>query len=76
MAEDISQLLTRQCKSTEKLKNFRRYRRCSEYGIELATNSIFYKYRIKREAYHGGHINGVCVRSLMADYEDIIPSLK
>ena len=57
---------------SEKLGNYRRYIRCSGDGIEVVINSIFHKYGIKREAYHGGQLNGVCVRRLMADSEDII----
>ena len=26
----------------------------------------------KKESYHGGQLNGVCVRRLMVDYDDII----
>ena len=48
------------------------YRGCSEDGIEVAMNMIFHKYEIKIEAYHGVHINGVCIRCLIADYKDII----
>ena len=56
----------------EKLKYYRKYRQCSEDGIEVAINRTFQKYEIKREAYHGGQLNGVCVRRLMDDSEDII----
>ena len=56
----------------EQLKCFRRYRQCSEDVIEVAINSIFHKYGIKREAYHGDQINGVCVMRIMDDYEYII----
>ena len=72
LAEEISQLLTRRCTSIEKLKYYRRYRRCSENGIEVSINRIFHKYGIKIEACHGGLLNGVCVRRLMADSENII----
>ena len=56
----------------DKLKYYRRYRRCSEDVIEVAINRIFQKYGIKIEAYRGGHINGVRASRLMADSEDII----
>ena len=56
------------------LKGVRRYRSCSEDGIEVTINRTFQKYLIKIEAYHGGQLNGVCVRRLMADSEDIIHS--
>ena len=55
-----------------KLKGYRRYRQCSEDGIEVSINRIFHKYGIKIEYYHRGHFNGVCVRRLMADSEDTI----
>ena len=51
----------------EKSKDYRRYRQCSKYGIEVAINRIFHRYGIKIEADHGGQINGVCVRRIMAD---------
>ena len=56
----------------KKLKYYRRYRRCSEDGIEVAINSILHKYGIKREAYHWCQLNGVCGMCLMSDYEDKI----
>ena len=56
----------------EKLKDYHLYRRCSEGGVEVSINRIFQKYGIKRETYHGIQINGVCVRRLMAESEDII----
>ena len=54
------------------MKDLRRYRRFIEYGIEIKINGIFHKYGIKREAYYGAQLNDVCVRHLIADYEDII----
>ena len=60
---------------TKKMKYYWIYRRCSEDDIEVAINMIFHKYGIKIEAYHRGQINGVCVRRLMADSEDIIHEL-
>ena len=56
----------------KKLNFYGRYRPSSEDGIEVAMNIIFQKYWIKIETYHGGQINGVCVRRLMADSKDII----
>ena len=72
LAEDISQLCTSRFTLTEKLKDYRIYRRLSEDGIEVATNRILQKYGIKRYAYHGGQLDCVCVRCLMSDSEDII----
>ena len=45
---------------------------CSEDGIEVAINRISHKYGTKGEAYHGSHLNGVCVGRLMNDSEDIL----
>ena len=72
MAEEISQLLTRRFTLIKKLKYYRRYRQCSEDSTGVAIHSIFQKYGIKIEPYHGGQINVVYVRRLMADSEDII----
>ena len=70
--EDIYQLLTRLYTLIEKLKDYQRYRQCSEDGIEGSINSILHKYGIKREFYYGGQFNGVCVRHFMADSKYII----
>ena len=72
MAEDISQLLTRGYTLIKKLEGCRRYRRCSEDVIKVEINIIFQKYGVKREAYHGGQVNGVCIMRLVADSGDII----
>ena len=72
MSEEIYQIFTRIFALIEKLKYYQRYIRCSEDGIEVAIDRIFHKYEIKREVYHGSQINGVCVRRLMNDSEDIM----
>ena len=56
----------------KKLKYFCIYIPCSEDGIEVEINRKFHKYGIKMEAYHGGKLNGVCVRQFMDDSEDIL----
>ena len=48
-------------KVKEKLESFRKARRKSEHGIEMKINRMFHKHGIKREAYHGGALNGVCL---------------
>ena len=57
---------------TKNLKDYGKCRKCSEDGDEVATNKILHKYGIKREAYHGGQLNGEFIRRLMAESEDII----
>ena len=66
LSNDTHQLLTRRCMLIEKLKNYHRCRRWNEDGIEVSIYRISRKYGIKREAYHGSQLDGVCIRRLVA----------
>ena len=56
----------------EKPKEYRRHRLFGEDVIEFSINNIFHKYRINIDTYHGGQINALRVRLIMADSEDIM----
>lgn len=74
-AEKIKKMDNMKKRLSDQLADFRKKRKCREGGVESAINAILHRYNIKREAYHGGDLNGVCVRRLMADCEEILEEI-
>ena len=58
-----------------RLKDYRIKRNKTEYGPEDGINDINHKFNNKREAWHGGKINGVNCRRLLKSHLQIIKQI-
>ena len=75
MTTSVSNMNTKITKKREQLSAFRVSRKTEDDSLYTAIDTILDKHDIKRAAYHGGQLTGVCVRTLMSKAEEIMTEI-
>ena len=72
MTMDVQKSKAVERRLREKLDGYRLARKTDDTSIYSKIDEILTKYDIKRAAYHGGQLTGVCVKQLMSKADEIM----